>query len=163
MIKKSLIFLFLLALISTLAFFFYLKPRLPIINGYAAKKACSCLHLADRPIDNIVKEDLAIFPLNFTKLKIGEDSKSVTASWFGESATAVLTPGLGCALKHNSKPKFLNFDRGKFITPEVLPAPESPWPEGDALITETYDNIDYDKLNTAFDLAFDSNNNWNIY
>ena len=37
---------------------FYVRPRLPIISGYAAKNLCSCVFVAERAAEQAIAEDL---------------------------------------------------------------------------------------------------------
>lgn len=77
----------------------YVKPKLPIINGYAAKKTCSCTFISNRTLESIKQSDLQIFPTNYTKHEIDKTKKSVSSSLLGfGKRTAVYTKGLGCTL-----------------------------------------------------------------
>jgi len=76
---------------------FYVKPRLPILNGYSAKKACSCYFISGRSLSSIKANDLQIFPTNYAKIKI--EDNTVTSTFFGFGARkAVFKKGLGCTL-----------------------------------------------------------------
>src|SRR5690625_8022086 len=66
------------------AFYFHLYPRLIIINGYAAKIACSCYFVRHLPEKRITEEELGYFPVSLSRFKIDETTKSVTAT-FGDS------------------------------------------------------------------------------
>jgi len=78
---------------------FYLFPRLPVINGFAAKKTCSCTFIADRSLASIQESDLQIFPVNYTTNRIDKEEKTVKTSLFGiGERTAVYRNGLGCTL-----------------------------------------------------------------
>ena len=98
---KKWIFRSVLLLLLTLvvAFVFFVYPKLPIINGYAAKRACSCLYVADRNLETIEQEELEAFPQNLASLQVDDSRKAVSASTFGmRQMTSVYRPGLGCKL-----------------------------------------------------------------
>jgi len=77
----------------------YVKPKLPIINGYAAKKTCSCTFISKRSLQSIKNSDLQIFPTNFTKHKIDDKAKTVSSSLFGfGERVAKYSDALGCTL-----------------------------------------------------------------
>jgi len=160
MIKKLSITILLILMIITISYFLLLKPRLPIITGYAAKKACSCLFIADRPLKIIEKQDLASSPVNFVDLKVNEKDRSVTSTIFGQvPSTAKYTKGLGCSIETTNAPKFLEFKRGDFLRNKNFPLPQQAWPLGDA-IAEQQTNIDYSKLEEAFKIGFDEGDQW---
>ncbi len=86
-----------LALIAVLIFIVY--PKLPIISGYAAKRACSCLYVGKRSLESIEIEELEACPKNLADLNVNPTKKTVTASTFGMAKmTSVYQAGLGCKL-----------------------------------------------------------------
>jgi CubicO group peptidase (beta-lactamase class C family) len=86
-------------------------PQLEVLNGYAARTACSCTFMIGRPLDVILSEDLAMSPLNWATVKIDTSAKSSTASVFGLSPkTAVYRNGLGCILLEGKDDYHVNFN-----------------------------------------------------
>lgn len=78
---------------------FYLYPRLNIINGYAAKIACSCTFVSELPDSLIRRQDLGYFPISLAHYRVDENRHLVTATTFGlRPRTAHYTPGYGCTL-----------------------------------------------------------------
>lgn len=78
---------------------FLIYPKLEIVTGYAAKKACSCAFVGGHSVDQIESYDLEAFPLSLASLNIDKDRLEVTASILGlQKKTAILRKGLGCAL-----------------------------------------------------------------
>jgi len=99
MLKKLLLSLFILFLLFSLVIQFYLKPKLPVINGYAAHMACSCYYLANRSIENIQLEDLSFFPMDKVSISHNESKRSFSATLLGlGKKTAVYKDDLGCML-----------------------------------------------------------------
>ena len=143
-----LIIIGLLILLLVLIYLIVLHPRLPIVNGYAAKKVCSCSYIANRKLNTIVNEDLNFFPVNYTKSKVDEDEKSVTSSFFGLTPRkAIYREGFGCTLLPMGE-KF-----NEFKLPSVSDKKERIdslfWPLTDNLKDTIFTNIDYDVLNQA--------------
>jgi len=104
--RKLIIYIFLsIFLVLAIAFYFFVYPMLPILNGHAAKNMCSCVFVANIPEETVRKQELGFSPMFLASIKIDEKEKSVTSSVFGlASQKAYYREGLGCALFHNKKP-----------------------------------------------------------
>lgn len=110
MVKNSIKLMFFVILLSISFMGYKYYPQLEVLNGYAARTACSCTYLVGRPTDVILAEDLAMSPLNWAKVKIDTIEKSATASVFGLSPkTAVYRNGLGCILLDGKDDYNINF------------------------------------------------------
>lgn len=112
--KKRFITAIIFFLLISSGFYFYLYPRLIIINGYVAKIACSCYFVSHLPEKRITEEELGYFPVSLSRFKIDETTKSVTATFGGfRKQTAVFTPGYGCTLlpENNASSSVLPFQR----------------------------------------------------
>lgn len=97
--KKTLTFSIIFFLLSIIGLSFYIYRHLPIINGYAAKMACSCVFVANRSLADVVNDDLDMEMINLAKVEVDEMNQTVTASTFGFApSTAVYRNGLGCTL-----------------------------------------------------------------
>lgn len=146
--KRVFFYFFLFLLLGLfLAFQLYLKPRLPVINGYAAHMACSCHFLANRKVENIIREDLHFSPLNLVTLRFDEEAQSASSSLFGfGKKTALYKEGLGCMLL-----KGTDDFKVKSLIPKVSPRDEDAF-EIEALNLEGWDS---DQLKMALDKAFD--------
>ncbi len=142
-----------------LVFIFYVYPKLPIINGYAAKRACSSVFVAGRKTDNIKAEDLSIFPQNIASLKIDNDKKIASASVLGLSKSeAVYRPGLGCKLVIGTDDYPTTYTEPK--TKILLPTDSLPWPYGLKEVDPNLSQEQKEKLEAAIDEAFDSDDQW---
>jgi CubicO group peptidase (beta-lactamase class C family) len=74
-------------------------PQLKILNGYAARTACSCAFVVNRNHDKIFEEDLGMSPFNFANVTINIDSKTAESNVLGlAKKTAVYREGIGCIL-----------------------------------------------------------------
>lgn len=160
--KKFFLFLLIIFIGITGFVLFFLKPRLPILNGYAAKDFCSCYFLANRAPETIHKEDLYFSPVNFAKCEVDEKNKTVTASTFLGIAkrTAVYREGFGCSLANEK-----SIEEIKQVTFKKPPLPQEnpdtiPWPYGNLLPDTLPKNVDYEILSTIMDSSFDKNGAW---
>ncbi|EAY31528.1 serine hydrolase domain-containing protein [Microscilla marina] len=103
--KIALSLLLIIVLLPVIGFRFYLYPRLPILNGHAAKNMCSCVFLAGIPANTVKQQELDFFPASLTSIKVNKKEKSVTASvWGFRPKTAYYREGFGCALFNQKKP-----------------------------------------------------------
>ncbi len=107
-IKLTSILLFLVVL----SIYIYLKPRLPIINGYAAKVACGCHFHMGMNLQDIYNQDLKDFPLNYADVKIDIKNKIVHASFFGlGTKTVEYKENIGCVLLKDEDDHNIFLDR----------------------------------------------------
>jgi hypothetical protein len=97
---KKFVKLLAFAILIALSFAVYrYYPQLEVLNGYAARTACSCNFMIGRSLNDILLEDLSMSPLNWASIHIDTIRKSATASVFGlNPKTAVYRNGLGCIL-----------------------------------------------------------------
>ena len=142
-IRKLLKWLGILLLIALLGGFYYAYPKLEIVSGYAAKKACSCLYVGGHSQENIERYDLETFPLSLTKLDVDQNRKEVSATVLGlQRKTAIFRKGLGCALlKGEDDYNIERISASQNISEATHTRPES-------------------KMDQALDLAFDTEGLW---
>lgn len=100
----------------------YILPQTRVLNGYVARTVCSCHFEINRPVEQIVKEDLSGGLFSFARFIIDEKSKSVTSTLLGFSGkTAVYRKGLGCILLKGKDDYHIDFstpiDSNKFAAP----------------------------------------------
>ena len=69
---------------------------LKIYTGFSAKTLCSCHFIQNRPLDNIIKDELS--PAKFINSEIDEAAKSVRSSFLGVTREAIYRPEMGCTL-----------------------------------------------------------------
>ncbi len=98
--KKNILFILsVLLILGVLYLYFSVYPKLEIINGYAAKTACSCHFSANRSLTSIKDQDLAFSPLNLTTIDIDNELKMATSTFYGfHKKSAIYKKGLGCIL-----------------------------------------------------------------
>jgi len=143
-----------ISVILLLGYFFFLQPRLPIINGYAAKMTCTCLFVSDRKLSTIKEQDLNMSPLNLVDLEVDNTKKTVNAELFGlGKESAIYKDGLGCVLlQDDDNYKITYKNQRPFL---LWSNNELPFPYGRKDTTLTTSNLDQKIIQKAMDLAFD--------
>lgn len=151
MLKKILLFLFILLLIIAGIAYFAIAPILPVGTGYAAKKMCSCHFLAGRTQESIQQDDLRNFPLNLTQTVIDKSTKTATSTLFGMAAqTAVYRENLGCVLLQGEDDYNIQLELPKFKR-----AISADWPLGEQITNDKIGGVDYEQLHQVIDAVFD--------
>jgi len=152
MIKKILIALLAVLIAGILYFYLTLYPQLPIANGYAAKKMCSCTFISDRSQESIQDEDLRIGPLAMTKTKLDPIAKSATTTLFGLSPrTAMYREGAGCILMEGADDHHVSLPLKTFLLNDT-----AVWPLGTVVNEQSeIGDVNIAKLNKAVQAAFD--------
>jgi CubicO group peptidase (beta-lactamase class C family) len=145
--------LILLAVITYYAIDTY--PKLDLISGFSAKSVASAHFIDNRTLGIIEAGDNDIEKINWAKNKINDGGKFSTASIFGiKERKAIYREGLGATLINDA------FDVSK---PYVIPTRKIvdnklPFPFGNIEPDKfLFDNVDYQKLHTAVENAFDKN------
>jgi CubicO group peptidase (beta-lactamase class C family) len=133
----------------------YAWPRLPIITAFAAKGMCSSVFLADKDPERVYAEDLSFFPISLARCKIDYDEKTVTSRVLGlAKRKAVYREGLGSVLVLDKPEKVLK--AASFEIPDPGYSQDTiPWPKGDVLSGERPKGVDYEKLDSVVNNAFD--------
>ena len=143
----------LILILAALSYVLYIYiPQLPVANGYAAKKMCSCTFIAGREQAAIQREDLGFSPLSLTKTKIDLDARTATSSVFGlRPRTAEFREKAGCVLIQGEDDYNVRINH-----PSPVYSADLTWPNGSS--TE-YDSIpseiNQEQLNEAILSAFD--------
>lgn len=150
--RFALVVIFLILTAITVYFFVALYPKLKILNGYAAKKACSCKFVADRDLSSIQKEDLAEAPLNLAQLKLDLARKQVSSSVYGlGKQTAQYKDGLGCVLVQGEDELNIQCERPQRFEPDTSRS----WPYGIKDVPIKTYGINSDKIDQVLAYAFD--------
>ena len=98
-VKVLLIVFVVLLVIAGLGWQFWLKDQVAfakVATAYGAKQVCSCLHVAERPMDSCMDD----FTTDISAVRIADDGAVTRASVLGGlvDAKARFEPGLGCTL-----------------------------------------------------------------
>jgi len=149
--KTVLILLLLLSLGVIIAVNAFLIPRFRILNGYAAKKACSCHYISGRSIASVMAEDLAEPPLNKARISVDNSSLSISSTVFGLGRrTAIYTQGFGCALLNGKDTVSVHLGPARHSTKDTIA-----WPYGSAEPEKKQSGFNPALLHEAVDYAFD--------
>lgn len=147
--KKIVLRIVLLLLVAVLCYgIYYCWFSFPIISGYSAKNACSCVFIQGRTKESINKEELGSFPLSLGSIEIDYKDSSVTASVLGlAKRKAIYRNGLGCTLVNDLSEDAIRSQ--KFTVPVFSNATDTAWDTpGDSL------HFNKAKLDEAIATAF---------
>ena len=133
----------------------YLSPMLGIITGYAAKNMCSCVFVAERNPESAIAGDLNFSFIKYAKTWIDREEKAAYSTILGLSKRkAIFREGLGCVLVLG--------DREEELMTQCIQLPGSPqgldtiaWPVGDWIKDTILNDVIYEKLYSALEIAFD--------
>lgn len=133
---------------------YYASQALPILTGYSAKIACSCVMLAGREPGDVVKNELGSFPLSLGTVSVNYQDSSASASVLGMfMRKAIYRKGLGCTLLSEIDERELRAQNTNLPSPPAYDPDTIAWPLGN----RTYppgEGYDLQKLNAALDEAF---------
>lgn len=100
--KRKTIFkrIFFLILFIAVGFgLYYVWYAFPIISGFGAKNACSCIFIQGRTKEDVAKKELGSFPLSLGNIEVNLKDSSVSGSVLGMAKRkAIYRNGLGCTL-----------------------------------------------------------------
>ena len=127
----------------------------PIMGGMAAKTLCSCIYVAGRTPESVVRKELQVFPgLSEIDYNINNEDSSVTAQLLWQTSKAIYRKGLGCTLLSETREEDVRSQR--LNTPaRNYPAQDTiPWPVGDLYAFTTAKNIDRHGIDKVVEAAF---------
>ena len=145
-------------LITICAIAFFVVKIAPIGSAYKAKRVCSCVFLAGRNPDQVLREDVA--GLEYIGVDIDKISKSVTGNFLGMAKrTAIYRDGLGCTLILGKSADELKKQASEYKPKPAEDRSKIPWPDGDLVLdTPLPSNIDKPLLDNTLEWAFSSGN-----
>jgi CubicO group peptidase (beta-lactamase class C family) len=122
----------------------------PIISGYSAKMACSCVFLQGRTKESISNEELGSFPLRLGSIDINYKDSSVTGTVLGlASRRAIYRKGLGCTLVNDLSEQDVRSQRLQLPTSDS--ASDTSWNNS---LSPDSSGVDQSKLHDAITTAF---------
>lgn len=129
---RSLSILKFLVLAIAITVFIFSWESLPIISGYGAKVVCSGVFVAGKKKTDVIREDLASFPMNLASCTVDEKDSSVTASvWGWARRKAIYRRGLGATLVSGLTEEDIRRQRMDRVEPAVVEADTMDWLEED--------------------------------
>ena len=133
----------------------YAWLSLPIITGYSAKMACSCMYLSGRPIESVKSQELGSFPLRLASVNADIKDSSVSATVAGLARKkAIYREGLGCTLINGTSEAEVRNQKIISGPGMILDMDTIPWPNGDQLPLEPVQGINQSLLNHTMQMAF---------
>jgi len=154
-IRKPVKRIFQLALIMVFSYLFYWTwQAAPIISGYGAKNVCSCVMLAGRDPQDVIRNELGGIPLRFGTFDVNYSDSSATGSVFGFARRkAIFRKGLGCSLLVGMEEKEFRKQKKRLAKAPHVDQDTLYWPDGDRLRPQLQ-TFDQQKLSAALDSAF---------
>lgn len=127
-------------------------PKLDLISGFASKSVASAHFIDNRPLNLIEKTDNDIPLVKKASNRIDDKNLWATSSVFGlKERKAIYRKGLGCTLIDDT------FDvNTPYLVPHRAKTKTSLFPKGNVKKDTVFANIDYKKLQTALNNAFDA-------
>jgi CubicO group peptidase (beta-lactamase class C family) len=152
-IKKILIRVFLVLLSIFIGLFTWLSFTVfPAVSGYGSKNLCSAVYLQHRRPADVIKEDLADFPLSLGSFTVNEKDSSVTGSVWGiAKRKTIYRQGTGCTLINDFSEKEVRQQLFSLPSKPIFNADTIPWPYGDRITDILPANINKDSLQKAID------------
>jgi CubicO group peptidase (beta-lactamase class C family) len=151
--KKVVQFVGLVVLATIIYFGFETYPKLDLISGFAAKSIASGHFIDNRSVDLIEKTDNDIPKIDWASNTVDDLEKFTTSTVYGlKERKAIYREGLGATLIND------DFDISKpYSTPKrTFLKTNLPFPYGSLEpAKEVLSNVDYKKLQTAIENAFD--------
>jgi CubicO group peptidase (beta-lactamase class C family) len=122
------------------------------VSGYGSKNLCSAVYLQRRDSKDVIREDLADFPVSLGKFTVNEKDSSVTGSVWGiAKSKAIYRKGCGCTLVNDLSEDEVRRQKFSFPSKPVVNSDTIDWPSGDRLTKAFPSNINKDHLQKAVD------------
>jgi CubicO group peptidase (beta-lactamase class C family) len=149
---KGLLLVFLLAIV--ILFIWLSSTVFRDVSGYGSKNLCSAVYLQHRDPKDVIREDLADFPLSLGKFTLNEKDSSATSSVWGiAKSKAVYRNGCGCTLVNDLSEDEVRSQKFSFPSKPVVNSDTIDWPYGDRLIKAFPSNVNKDLLQSAVNNA----------
>lgn len=131
----------------------------PAVSGYGAKNMCSAVYLQHRQVNDIIKDDLAGFPLSLGTFELNEKDSSVMGSVWGlAKRKAIFRQHVGATLVNDFTDEEIRAQHFTIPAKPLINADTILWPYGDKVIDSAPSYIDKNKLNTAVDNVMNAMN-----
>jgi CubicO group peptidase (beta-lactamase class C family) len=155
-IKKTVLVIFLLIIISALSYaFYYCWITFPILSGYGAKNMCSAIFLGGSSEQMVREQDLNFSPITLGKFIVDYKNSSVTGTVFGFAKhKAIYRAGLGATLVNELSEAQLRNQKYRLAVPPDINTDTIEWPMGDKINAKIDSTIDNIRLKQVVEKAF---------
>jgi CubicO group peptidase (beta-lactamase class C family) len=134
---------------------YYAWFSFPLISGYSAKNACSCIFVQRRTEASVKEQELAGFPFSIGSFSVNGKDSSVTGNVVGlAKRKAIYREGLGCTLMNEIPESVVRSQTFLLPIKEKQGTDSLYWPSGDRMPDTLPSGIDLPALNRAIDFAF---------
>lgn len=160
MFRKKAVYGICLALLFFLLLFVcsYVYNAATVINAYGAKMVCAAVYLQHRTIDDVVEEELSIFPFSLANYTLHEQDSSVTGTIAGLAMrTAIFRNGIGTTIVSDSCETQIRTQHFSLPSKPLIPTEDVRWPDGDQLPDTLPFEIDQVKLDRVLQQVFHKN------
>ncbi len=134
----------------------YAWVSFPIVSGFGAKQLCSAVFVSGRDKDDVLKNELADFPLSLGTYTVNMEDSSVTGTVFGMAKKkAIYRRGIGATVINNFTEKEVRAQSFNIPPPTTVNQDTIAWPMGNKF-TDTFPaHINKEKLQAAIDKSFE--------
>lgn len=130
----------------------YAWRAFPIISGFGAKNMASAVYLQHRDPSDVLKEELAFFPVSVGTYTINKEDSSVTGSVFGfAKRKAIYRSGTGCTLVNDLPETAIRHQHFNIPVVSTQNRDTISWPVGDKLSDSMPVTINRSLLQQAID------------
>jgi len=153
-ITKYLLLLIIVAVLCTAGYYF--TKFAPLIGGMGAKTLCSCALVGGKNEQDVVKNELAVFPVSLGNFRVDYSDSSAYGNVLGLfERKAIFRKGFGCTLLSDVSEEVLRDEK----LPLPAKAPDSlkqiAWPLGEKVEIRSSPNVDSAQLAKVLDDAFE--------
>lgn len=125
-----------------------------ITLGRSAKRLCSSVLVSGRSVEHVMANEVS--GPSLAEVDFSIDGDLVTATGFGQTASALYRGELGCTLVKDTTIESLRAQFDADAYPEKAELPDAEWPLGNTVTLPTeLPGVDLDAINAAVDLAFE--------
>jgi CubicO group peptidase (beta-lactamase class C family) len=130
----------------------YAWRAMPIISGFGAKIMASSVYLQHRNPDDVLKQELAFFPITLGSFTVNREDSSVTGSVWGlAKRKAIYRTGIGCTLVNEYSEDSIRHQHFSIPPAPVQNTDTIAWPYGDKTTDSLPANINKALLQQAID------------
>jgi len=144
-----------LLLITILVFIWLSSTVFRDVSGYGSKNLCSAVYLQHRDPKDVIREDLADFPVSLGKFTVNEKDSSATGSvWGVAKSKTIYRKGCGCTLINDFSEDEIRRQKFSFPARPAVSSDTVDWPYGERVVNSFPLNVNKEYLQTAINNVF---------